>query len=130
MFDIISWLPWVGGASTIALIALALLAPSVLQVAAAWLTALSPLLKGIAEGTVSFLKVLWDGLKDMADNLHSIIFVVVIAGLAALWGYHARPEIKNQDCIPLPVQKHRVVVKPTSSIFGTVDKFLKDAFPF
>jgi uncharacterized membrane protein len=91
MFDLLSWLPWVGGASTIGLIVLALFAPSVLQVAAAWLTALSPLLKGIAEGIVNFIKVLWEGLKDMADNLSSIIFVLVIAGLAALWGYHSRP---------------------------------------
>jgi flagellar biosynthesis protein FlhB len=125
-----NWLPWIGGSSVIALIVVALVAPSVLQVAAAWLTALSPLLKGIAEGLVEFAKSLWFGLKDMADNAKSILFVAVVATLAYLWGYYKAPyktetvyvERKGENCTPVPVRK------PTGS---TLDDFFKNlGLPF
>lgn len=103
------WLPWLGGGSTLALIAIALLAPGVLTVAAQWLAALSPLLKGAAEGIVAFIKALWVGMQDMLDNAKSIIFVVTLCACSFIYGWsYSKVRI---DCtttkteIPLPVKK-------------------------
>lgn len=123
--DFLSWLPWIGGASTVGLVVLAIVAPSVLQVAAAWLTALSPVLKGLAEAIVEYAKSLWFGFLDMADNGKSIIFVCTLCGLFFIWGYQVgRPEgncvvqersVKGQ--VPVPVKKPQ----PTA-----LDDFMKN----
>ena len=82
-----SWLPWVAGGSTVGLIAIAVLAPSVLQIAANWLSALSPLLRAFAEGVAELAKALWAGFIDMTDNGRSLLFVGAVALAAYLWGY-------------------------------------------
>lgn len=90
--EILGWLPWLGGASTVALIAVAILAPSVLQVAGNWLSALSPLLRAAAEGIAEAAKALWAGFLDMTDNGRSILFVGAVALCAYVWGYsHGLP---------------------------------------
>ena len=128
--DFLSWLPWIGGASTIGLIALAILAPSVLQVAAAWLTALSPVIKGIAEALVEFGRTLWAGLQDVIDNGKTIVFVVTLAVLAFAWG-HQTGVSKSTRCSEVgyrqgesKVEKVKPPVrKPESNAF---DDFLKN----
>lgn len=82
----LQWAPWLAGGGVIVWIVLALLAPSVLQVAASWLTSLSPLIKGLADLVVWFFRdILWEGFKDMSDNAASILFVATVATLAAMW---------------------------------------------
>lgn len=97
MFD---WLPWLMGGSTIALLILAIVAPSVLQVAASWLSALSPLVKAVAEGLVAFWNILWIGFKDIVDNWKTVVTVAVIT-LLAVWYFHT-PEKACPTC-PAPV---------------------------
>ena len=80
-------LPWLGGGSVVALIAVAVLAPSVLQVAGNWLSALSPAIRGAAEFLVEVCKSLWAGFLDMTDNGRSILFVGAVALCAYIWGY-------------------------------------------
>ncbi len=100
------WLPWITGGSILSIVALAFLAPTVLTVAASWLTALSPLIQGAARGVVAFVRVLWYGLLDMLDNGKSIIFVLTIAALAFAGGKWngtttvtvANPEVIYQKC--------------------------------
>ena len=82
-----SWVPWVAGGSTLGLIVVALLAPSVLTVASSWLSALAPLIKGAAEAITTLAKALWAGFIDMADNGRSLLFVGAVALAAYLWGY-------------------------------------------
>lgn len=107
--DFMDWLPWLGGGSTLALILLALFAPSVLQVASAWFVALSPLIKGVAEGLVEYAKALWFGFMDMADNAKSLIFVGSLVIAAFIFGsfYASTPQCpvcdSRPECpIPLP----------------------------
>ena len=82
-----SWVPWVAGGSTVGIIVLAVLAPSVLQIAGNWLSALSPLLRGAAEAIVGLARALWAGFLDMTDNGKSLLFVGAVALAAYLWGY-------------------------------------------
>lgn len=82
-----SWVPWVAGGSTVGLLVLAILAPSVLQIAASWLSALAPALRGLADGVVALVKALWEGFIDMTDNGRSLLFVGAVALAAYLWGY-------------------------------------------
>lgn len=116
--DLLGWLPWIGGGSTLALIVVALLAPSVLTVASSWLSALSPLLKGLAEGLVSFSKSLWEGFLDVTDNGKTILFVGVVAFGTYLWGYshglesHTKPPVqvecpdrRSTPGVPLPTKR-------------------------
>ena len=123
MLDFIwNWLPWIGGASTLALIVVAIAAPSVLQVAAAWLTALSPLLKGIAEGIVELAKALWAGLLDMVDNGKSILFVVIVACSAFLYGRFTAPkeavvEVDRPCIVTTPSRNPTRVTDPVSDFF-------------
>ena len=81
------YLPWLTGGSTLALIAVAVFAPSVLTVAANWLSAVSPLIRSAAELVGEFAKSLWAGFLDMTDNGRSILFVGAVAFLAYVWGY-------------------------------------------
>ena len=106
MFDFLGWIPWLAGGSTVALIAVAVLAPSVLQVAGNWLSAASPLIRGAAEFFVEVLKSLWAGFLDMTDNGRSILFVGAVAFLAYIWGYS-----HGLDKPPEVRVKERVVVK-------------------
>ena len=113
-----SWVPWVAGGSTVGLIALAILAPSVLQIAGNWLSALSPLLRGAAEAIVGLARALWSGFSDMTDNGRSLLFVGAVARAAYLWGYthgigsrtvlppsNSVREAPKVSPVPLPTQR-------------------------
>lgn len=95
MNEILSISSWVFGGGVAVWLALALFAPSVLTVAASWLSALSPLIRGASEGLVSFAKLFVDGMKDMLDNFASIVFVSSIAVLSA-WFFSCGPQ--KTDC--------------------------------
>lgn len=117
MFDLLSWVPWVGGSSLVALALVALFAPSVLQVAAAWLSSLAPLFKGVAEGAVEVAKSLWVGFLDVTDNGKTILFVALVGALAFLWGYSKAPTkvvektvTRYEECSS---SRHRVPPRPT-----------------
>ncbi len=113
MFDFMwNWLPLIGGGSIVMLVLLAVFAPTVLQVAGAWLTAISPLIKGIAEGIVAFFKSLWEGFKDMADNPASIIFVLTVAAVTA---WYAHTPQTYERCLADLRKEYRLVPR-------TVDK--------
>lgn len=83
--DILNIVSLVAGGGVLVWVALAFLAPSVLTVAASWLSALSPLIKGISEWIVRYVNALWMGFKDMIDNVYSIVFVVTVAVVASLY---------------------------------------------
>ena len=102
------WLPWLAGGSTIALLVLAIVAPSVLQVAATWLSALSPIVKAVAEGLVAFWNILWAGFKDIVDNWKTVVTVVVIT-LLSVW-YFKEPS-KPCNCPTVVCKKGEVLSK-------------------
>ena len=74
------------GIAGIGWVALAIFAPSVLSVVASWLKSLSPLVEGIANALVEFFKIMWAGLKDVADNLSTVIFVLVMCVISYFYG--------------------------------------------
>lgn len=74
-----------GIAGVVGLIALAIFAPAAIGVIAEWLKALAPLVRGLAEGIVWFVKTMWEGLKDMTDNAASIVFVLVLVVASSMW---------------------------------------------
>lgn len=123
--DILSWLPWVGGTTTIGLIILAVLAPSVMQVAAAWLVALTPFLKGIAEGLVEYAKSLWFGFLDMADNAKSLLFVFTLCVVAFVAGLYYSP---RADCPPCKTNECPIPL-PTRPSHNGQDNWLENIFP-
>lgn len=106
MFD---WLPWLMGGSTIALLVVAVLAPSVLTVAASWLSALSPLVKAAAEGLVAFWNILWTGLKDIIDSWKTVVTTVVIV-LLSVW-YFQKPVDPCPVCPTVVCKKGETVSK-------------------
>ena len=108
------YLPWLTGGSTLALIAVAVFAPSVLTVAASWLSALAPLIKSAAEGIAELGKALWVGFLDVTDNGRTILFVGAVAFAAYLWGYShgldkpAEVRVEKtvgKNCPPLPTRR-------------------------
>ena len=101
------WLPWLMGGSTIALLVLAVVAPSVLQVAATWLSALSPLVKGVAEGIVAFARVLWSGIQDIIDNWKTIVTVATLT-VVAVWYF-------QPEKVTCPQCSEPTVCKPSYS---------------
>lgn len=106
MFD---WLPWLMGGSTIALLVVAIVAPSVLTVAASWLSALSPLVKAVAEGVVAFWNILWIGLKDIIDSWKTVVTTVVIV-LLSVWYF--KPVVTPCPVCPVMVcEKGKPTVK-------------------
>jgi hypothetical protein len=131
--DFLSWLPWIGGGSTIALIALAVFAPSVLQVAASYLVALAPLVKALADFVVWFAKdIVWEGLKDIADNIATVVLVVCLMALS-VWYFHTPCKV----CIDQIRSEYRLVPrtnpatsKPKATKQKVKDWSLSDAFKF
>lgn len=77
---ITSWLPWLLSGGAISWGALAIFAPQVLLV-------VTPVLKGVIDGTVEYLRTLWNGAMDMLDNSASIVFVATIGTLMYTYGY-------------------------------------------
>lgn len=75
------------GVGAIGVVLLMIFAPSFVGVIAEYLKAMSPLLRGIANGVVWFFRTMWEGFKDMTDNAASIIFVVVMIILSG-WYFH------------------------------------------
>jgi len=76
--DIFGWFPWIAGSGLIGYVVLALLAPSVLSVASAWLVNLSPLVKGLAEAIVEITRRLWDGFLDVVDNINTVMLIALV----------------------------------------------------
>ena len=110
MFD---WLPWIMGGSTIALLVVAILAPSVLTVAASWLSAMSPLVTAISQGIVVAWNILWIGFKDIVDSWKTVVTVVAIT-LLSVWYF--QPAVKPCPVCPVVVcEKGKPVVKNRSS---------------
>lgn len=81
-----NWILGLTGVAGLGWVALAIFAPSVLSVVASWLKALSPIVEGIANALVEFFKIMWEGLKDVADNLSTVIFVLVMCLISYFYG--------------------------------------------
>jgi hypothetical protein len=114
MFD---WLPWLAGGSTIALLAVAILAPSVLTVAASWLSAMSPLVTAMSHGIVTAWNILWIGFKDIVDNWKTVVTTIVIV-LVSLWYF--KPAVTPCPVCPVVVcEKGKPVVKSNRSNIPT-----------
>lgn len=78
------------GGGMVVYILLMLFAPSLIGVLAEYLKALAPLVRGAAELFVAVMKVtldvLWNGFKDIADNLKTILTVVALCTVSLLYG--------------------------------------------
>lgn len=117
MFD---WLPWLAGGSTIALLAVAIFAPAVLQVAASWLSAMSPLVTAISHGLVTAWNILWTGIKDIIDSWKTVVTTLVVV-LVSLWYF--KPAVEPCPVCPVvvcekgskPVVKNRSSTPPAKS---------------
>lgn len=80
--------------------------------------AVTPLIKGFFSLMVWYVQQLWEGFKDMIDNVASIIFVGSLIAGTALYVNH------YQKC---------TVVQPTKTITKTITKqpdFFNDWFRF
>lgn len=85
MNDILNWSGYLAGGGLLMWAALAFLAPGVLDVLKTFLTGTQPLLKGISEGVVNLVKILWDGIKDIADNINTVLTVVLLCLVVFLY---------------------------------------------
>lgn len=103
LFSAWSWVPWVLGLGTVGWIALALLAPGLLN-------AVSPLLRGAAEGLVEVVKVFYSGLVDILDSWKTVATVVFLIFLVGnYWDF--KTEQKQQQVAK--TERHRAVPKKT-----------------
>lgn len=66
-----AWVPWVLGLGTVGWIALALLAPGVLNV-------VTPILRWSAEKLVELGQIFWEGLSDILDSTKTIFAVALL----------------------------------------------------
>lgn len=95
MNEILNIFGWVAGAGAITWVVLAVTAPSLLQIAASWLSALSPLVKGAAEGLVEVAKRLWNGLTYLAGNFNAVLFVLLFG--AGVYTYGSTTSSKDLE---------------------------------
>lgn len=93
LFTLWGWLKLLGGLSAVgvAVAAYFLGAGKVVE-------ALTPLVKGAAEGVVAFVSALWDGFLDMADNAQSLLFVAT-AVFCSAWYFNNAADLRkcNED---------------------------------
>ena len=57
---------------------------SVLKILATAFDIVSPILKGIVEALVEYVKILWAGFKDVVDSWMTMVFVLSLA--VGVWG--------------------------------------------
>lgn len=110
--SLLDWMPWIISGGTVTWIALAVFAPRILDI-------VSPILKGLAEFVVEFVKRLWDGFLDIIDNINAIIFVIVSC---LIWSWYTHPEpkvvYKDKATISNPKKATKESNKPTFSLQG------------
>lgn len=93
------YIPWLAGIGTVGLIVLVIIFPSTLVVAASWLTALSPLIKGAASLVAQLAQKLYTGFVQVLDDgSAAIMFVVVVALVAWFWPHHHTTKIVSRPC--------------------------------
>jgi len=98
MFNFLpSWITGLTGFGVISWVLLALFAPSALQVASSWLVALSPIVKGLAEALVTFVKLLWEGVKDVMDNLSTVVLVLTLITCTYIYGQVNKPKLDKSQ---------------------------------
>lgn len=77
------------------LLGLSGVASSIAKVLASLIEVVSPLLKGLSEFVVWLVKTLWEGFKDIVDNIATIITVLVLVGFS--FGYSKFDTIKKEE---------------------------------
>ncbi len=98
-----SWVMWLGIGGAVGIVALLFFAPAIGQVVAA---GVAPVAKAIGDGVVWFFRdILWEGLKDMTDNLASVVFVITAIVVGGWYLSEARP------CKPVPVNCAKCVAE-------------------
>lgn len=101
------------GGGIITWVLIALFAPSVLSVVAEYLKALSPLVKGFAEGMVWLVKALWDGIKDIADNINTILTVAILVVSVFMYSRLTHTSVCNYEQSLAEIRKDYKFVKRT-----------------
>lgn len=117
------------GGGAIAWLALAVFAPGVLNVLSSWLVAMAPLVGGISEGIVSIAKRLWDGLLDVADNINTILFVLVVAAGVAFYAHSSQTTCSCKKCVDDLRKEYKFVPKspkaPDDSSWWSIERIWK-----
>lgn len=111
---ILSLLQWIPGLSLI---------PVITKAISSFLEIATPILKAIAEAFVYYLKALWDGFRDMIDNVNSIIFVLTVCLLAGLYVHTKEVENCAESIAAHQKKTERTVTKRPSSPVRTVSPF-------
>lgn len=109
------------GIGAVGVVLLMIFAPSLISVIAEYLKALAPLLHGVADGIVWFLRTMWEGFKDMTDNAASIVFVVV---LIVMTGWYVHEADKKYEPLPVKSSYHAAPRKAFTPKPGPVKRFL------
>lgn len=108
VFGAWNWLPWLLGLGTVGWLGLALLAPSFLNV-------LSPILKGMGEGLVEFVKILYEGVTDILDSWKTVVTVIVlIAAFGNYWSFQETKKVAKERATI--VHKNTKVTKTPSKV--------------
>lgn len=68
--------------------------PKLIEIASNLISIVTPLLKGISEGLVEMVKVLYTGIVDILDNVRTIITVALIGAILFFSGMLST----NPDC--------------------------------
>jgi hypothetical protein len=115
MFDFSLWnlIAGFGASSLFVMLALSIFAPHVLSVAAEYLRALSPLVKGAADGVVFLIKGAWVAINDIADNIYTVLFVAALLLSTQVYTANSvKPDCEK--CIAELRKEYRFVKKTTA----------------
>jgi nitrate/nitrite transporter NarK len=108
------WLLWAvgltSGAGALGYLAVALFAPKLLDI-------ISPVLKGLLEGSVEAWKIEWEGFKDVVDSWQTVVFVATLCTVAYLYGQNvatpvAKAPTKQAQSSPSKSKKAVEVSQP------------------
>ena len=127
-----TWLLWLGlGGGTIGIAALAIFAPSVLQIIGTLVSTASgiigPMLKpvaGVAGKVIAQATLaLWEGALDVLDNGKTIAFVACVAATTGVWVHQAtvastRVEVREEVIKELRQDYRFVPKRKPTNIFG------------
>ena len=108
--DWFNWTAALGGTGLITFLLISIFAPHLVGVVAEYLKALTPIVSKVAEGVAGFLTRLWEGFKDVVDNVSTILFVGTLV-LASVWYF--QPTCPSCESCVAELRKDYKFVKRT-----------------
>ena len=116
--DLLSWLPWVFSGGTLLWIALAIFAPTILQI-------ITPVLKAVLEALIEYLKVLYKGIRFAFKNFETLVLIGTLCAVSYFYGFKDSHAVKASSFLSKGYNSKAIKKSTVKSKFKEEEYFIK-----